>query len=93
VPVKAYAVRGALVDAGLTHPAELGRWIVGLAALHDVVLVSIVLALGVALRRRVPRGAWPAVRAALLASAVLRSCAGPSSGAMAATAHPVPPLP
>jgi hypothetical protein len=71
VPVMAYAVRGALVDARDTHPAELARWIVGLAALHDLVVVPIVLALGAILRRRVSGQAWPAVRVALLASAVL----------------------
>lgn len=71
VPLMAYAVRGALVDAGDTHPAELARWIVGLALAHDLVLAPVVLAVGVALRRRVPHPAWPPVRAALLASAVL----------------------
>lgn len=71
VPVIAYAVRGALVDAHLTHPAELARWIVGLAAVHDLVVVPVVLAAGAVLRRRVPRRAWPPVRTALLTSTVL----------------------
>jgi hypothetical protein len=71
VPVMAYAVRGALVDAADTHPPELARWIVGLALVHDLLVVPLVLAAGVVLRRRVPPRAWPPVRAALLASAVL----------------------
>lgn len=77
VPVMAYAVRGVLVDAHLTHPAELARWIVGLAVLHDLVLVPLVLAVGAALRRRVPARAWAPVRAALLATAVLAAVGWP----------------
>jgi hypothetical protein len=77
VPLMAYAVRGVLVDAHLTHPAELARWIVGLAVLHDLVLVPLVLAVGAALRRRVPARAWAPVRAALLATAVLAAVGWP----------------
>jgi hypothetical protein len=77
VPVMAYAVRGALVDAHLTHPAELARWIVGLAVVHDLVLVPLVLAVGVTLRRRVPSPTWPPVRAALLTTAVMAAVAWP----------------
>jgi hypothetical protein len=77
VPVMAYAVRGVLVDAHLTHPAELARWIVGLAVLHDLVVVPLVLAVGAALRRRVPARAWAPVRAALLATAVLAAVGWP----------------
>jgi hypothetical protein len=80
VPVMAYAVRGALVDAADTHPPELARWIVGLALVHDLVLVPLVLAVGVALRRRVPPRAWPAVRAALVTSAVLVAVGWPFVG-------------
>jgi hypothetical protein len=80
VPVMAYAVRGALVDAADTHPAELARWIVGLALLHDLALVPLVLAAGVILRRRVPPRVWPPVRAALLASAVLVAVGWPFVG-------------
>ena len=71
LPVMAYAVRGARVDAHLTHPAELARWIFGLAVVHDLVVAPVVLALGFVLRRRVPDRAWPPIRAALLTSAVL----------------------
>jgi hypothetical protein len=71
LPVMAYAVRGTLVDAHLTHPAELARWIVGLAVLHDLVVVPTVLAIGLVLRRHIPMRAWGPVRAALLTTAVL----------------------
>jgi hypothetical protein len=77
VPVMAYAVRGAVVDEHLTHPFELARWIVGLAVVHDVMLVPVVLAVGIALRRVVPAVAWPPVRAGLLTSAVLCAVAWP----------------
>jgi hypothetical protein len=77
VPIMAYAVRGALVDAHLTQPAELARWIVGLAVIHDLVLVPLVLAIGAAVHRLVPHRALPPVRAALLTSAVLTAVAWP----------------
>jgi hypothetical protein len=77
VPVMAYAVRGTLVDQHLTHPFELARWIVGLAVVHDLVLVPVVLAVGAGLHRVVPARAWPPVRTALLATAVLSAVAWP----------------
>jgi len=77
VPVMAYAVRGAVVDERLTHPFELTRWIVGLAVVHDLVLVPVVLALGTGLRRGLPTRAWVPVRAALLTTAVLSAVAWP----------------
>lgn len=77
VPVMAYAVRGTLVDEHLTHPAELARWIVGLAIVHDLVLAPLVLAVSAALHRFVPARARPPVRAALLTSAVLAAVAWP----------------
>jgi hypothetical protein len=76
-PVMAYAVRGTLVDEHLTHPFELARWIVGLAAVHDLVLVPVVLAVGLGLRRVVPPSAWVPMRAALLTTAVLSAVAWP----------------
>ena len=35
LPVIAYGVRGLLVDADRTQPAELARWIVGAAVVND----------------------------------------------------------
>lgn len=77
LPVMVYAVRGSLVDASDTHPAELARWVVGLALVHDLLLVPAVLAIGTLLRRIVPPVAWPQVRAGLFVSTVLTLVAWP----------------
>lgn len=71
VPVMAYGVRGVFVDAARTHPAELARWVVGAAIVHDLVLVPAVLAVGWLGRRLVPPAHWPLVRAGLLTTGVL----------------------
>jgi hypothetical protein len=71
LPVLAYGVRGVLIDAGDTHPAELARWMIGVALAGDLVLVPLALAAGALGRRFVPVWAWPAVRAGLLATGVL----------------------
>ena len=77
VPVMAYGVRGALVDAGDTHPAELTRWVVGLAVVNDLVVVPAAMVVGLLARRWTPAGAWPAARAGLLVTAVLAAVAWP----------------
>lgn len=71
VPLIAYGVRGVLVDARDTHPAELARWLVGVALVDDLVVVPLALLAGVVGRRATPSWAWPAVRAGLLVTAVL----------------------
>jgi hypothetical protein len=76
-PIMAYAVHGTLIDEHLTHPFELARWIVGLAVVHDLVLVPIVLAIGLGLRRVVPPRARAPMRTALLTTAVLSAVAWP----------------
>ncbi|HEY8555963.1 MAG TPA: hypothetical protein VIM97_01275 [Actinomycetes bacterium] len=76
-PVMAYGVRGALVDASDTHPAELARWVVGLAVVNDALVVPAAMVVGLVARRWAPDRAWPAVRAGLLASAVLGAVAWP----------------
>jgi hypothetical protein len=76
LPVMAFGLGGALVDAERTHPFELARWVIGLALVHDLVVVPVTLALGSALRR-VTGWAWPAVGWALAASAVLTAFALP----------------
>jgi hypothetical protein len=63
LPVLAYGVRGALVDAADAHPGELARWLVGSTVAHDLVVLPVVAATGWALRRVTPAAAWPAVRA------------------------------
>ena len=77
VPVMAFGVRGVLVDAVDTHPAELTRWIVGAAAVNDLLLLPIAGAAGWALRRVTPRRAWPYVRAAAVSIGVLAVVAWP----------------
>jgi hypothetical protein len=71
LPVIAYGVRGALVDAHLTRPAEFARWIVGTALVNDLVLLPAVLAAGWALRRATPARLWAPVRAGLMTTGLL----------------------
>ena len=70
-PLMARGVRGILEESARTHPAELGRWLIGSAVVHDAVLLPFVLAVGVLARRAVPAGAWAPVRWALVTSGVL----------------------
>lgn len=71
LPIMAYGARGVVVDGALTHPAELARWVVGAAAVNDLVLVPVVLGAGWLGRRSVPGDLWPAVRAGLATTGVL----------------------
>jgi hypothetical protein len=77
VPLMAWGVRGILDESARTHPAELGRWIIGSAVVHDAVLLPLVLALGVVVRRAVPQAAWAPVRWALATTGVLVLVAWP----------------
>lgn len=61
---------GALRDAAATEPWELLGWVVGLAALHDLVVAPLACAVGVVVVRRAPQWARPPLRAGLLAAAV-----------------------
>lgn len=70
-PFLVAGIRGVLVDDRLTRPAELTRWIVGGALVHDLLLVPVVLAVATGLRRVVPAVAWPPVRWALALTGVL----------------------
>ena len=70
-PIIAWGVRGILVESARTHPAELGRWIIGSAVVHDALLVPLVLAVAWLARRVVPAAAWPAMRWALATTGVL----------------------
>lgn len=71
VPLIGWGVRGILQESGRTHPAELGRWIVGSAIVHDAVVLPLVLAVAVLARRAVPAAAWAPVRWALATTGVL----------------------
>lgn len=77
LPVIAYGLRGVLVDADDTHPAELARWVVGAALVHDVVLAPAVLAVGWALSKVVPPSAWRPVRWGLMTTGLLALVAWP----------------
>jgi hypothetical protein len=77
VPVMVFGVRGILLDARDTHPAELARWLVGAAVVHDLVLLPVVGGLGWALRRLTPAPAWPVVRAGAVAVGTLALVAWP----------------
>jgi len=71
LPVIAWGIRGVLVESARTHPAELGRWLVGSALVHDAIVLPIVVVVGAAARRIVSDRAWPMVRWALATSGVL----------------------
>ena len=86
VPVMLFGVRGVLIDARDTHPAELARWLVGAAVVHDLVLLPVVGALGWALRRLTPVPAWPVVRAGAVAVGALALVAWPYAAGYGASA-------
>jgi hypothetical protein len=71
VPIMLFGIRGAVIDAHDTHPAELGRWLIGVAVVHDLVVLPMVGALAWAVRRAVPAVAWPAARAGAIAAGTL----------------------
>lgn len=86
IPVMLFGVRGILLDARDTHPAELARWLVGAAAVHDLVLLPVVGGLGWALRRFTPPPAWPVVRAGAVAVGTLALVAWPYAAGYGASA-------
>ncbi len=71
VPVIAIGIRGALVNARDTHPAELARWIAGSAIVHDAAALPVVAVVAWLGRRYVAGWAWPAVRWAAMTTAIL----------------------
>lgn len=78
VPILVYGIRGVFVDARSTHPAELARWVVGVALAHDLVVAPLVLALGFVVGRIVRDAAILRVlRAGFLVSAALALVAWP----------------
>jgi hypothetical protein len=66
-----YGVRGLLHHHVDTRPANLARFFVGGALLHDLVLAPAVTLLGVAIARAVPRVIRAVVQGALIVSGVL----------------------
>jgi len=77
LPVIAFGLRGVLVDAARTHPAELARWIVGSAVATDLVVVPGVIAVAAVAHRFIPRSWWPTVRTALMVTGALALVAWP----------------
>ena len=77
VPLMLVGARAALVAARDTHPAELARWVVGAAVVHDLVLLPVVAVLGWALRHLTPQPARPAVRAGTMVVGSLALVAWP----------------
>lgn len=77
LPIIGWGIRGVLADSRDTHPAELARWIVGAALVHDALVVPIALAVAVAARRMVAPSAWPSVRWALATTGVVVLVAWP----------------
>jgi hypothetical protein len=77
LPVIAYGMRGMLVDADRTHPAELSRWIVGAAVVNDALVVPVAMGAAWLARRITPARAWPPVRSGLLATGVVLLVAWP----------------
>jgi len=64
-------LRGLFAHSIDTRPANLARFVVGGALLHDLIVAPVVIVLGVGLTRVVPARARAAVQAALVASVVL----------------------
>lgn len=71
LPIIGWGVRGVVTGSGHSHRAELARWIVGSAVVHDALILPVVLAVGLLARRLVPPRAWPVVRWALSTTAVV----------------------
>jgi hypothetical protein len=77
VPVLLFGVWGMFHDADRTHPADAFRWIVGSAAVHDFVVLPLVLGIGWLLTRPFPTWTRPALRLGVAVSAVLAIVAWP----------------
>ena len=77
LPIVAYGIRGALVDAADTEPTELATWIVTSAVVNDLLVVPLVLGVGFVANRLVPAAVWPAVRAGLIVTGALCLVAWP----------------
>lgn len=69
--VIAFGVRGILEHSLDTRPANLARFVVGGALLHDLVVAPLVILVGVLVVRTVPGRARAVVQGALIVSAIL----------------------
>jgi hypothetical protein len=77
LPIIGYGIRGAMIDAADTRPAELAAWILGSGVVDDLVLIPAACAVGFLARRLVPAAAWPTVRAGLIVTGALCLVAWP----------------
>ncbi len=75
--VIAFGVRGIFEKAIDTRPGQLGRFVVGGALLHDLVVAPLVIAVGVVIVRVVPRRGRAVVQAAVVVSAAVALFAYP----------------
>ena len=66
-----FGLRGIFEHSLDTRPANLARFVVGGALLHDLVVAPIVILLGVAVARAVPRRGRAVVQAALVISGIV----------------------
>jgi len=69
--VTAVGVWGMISDAARTQPGESARFVLGAAAVHDLLLAPVVVLVGWALARAVPARARGPVQAAVMVSAVV----------------------
>jgi len=71
VPIMVRGVIGVLDDARRVDPAELARWVLGSAVVHDAIVLPVVLTAALVARRVTPAAWWAAVRWALMTSGVV----------------------
>lgn len=77
LPIMGWGVRGILQESARTHPAELARWIVGSALVHDLAVLPVVAAVGLLARRVASERAWPVIRWGMVTTAVIAAVAWP----------------
>jgi hypothetical protein len=80
-------LRGIFVHSVDTRPANLARFVVGGALLHDLAVAPVVIVLGVALARAVPGRARAPVQAALAVTAIVALFSYPLVRAYGLAAH------
>ncbi|HEX2048413.1 MAG TPA: hypothetical protein VHF27_11640 [Acidimicrobiales bacterium] len=66
-----FGVRGIVDHSVDTRPADLARFVLGGAVLHDVVVAPLVILAGVAVARSVPRRARAATQTALVVTGIV----------------------
>jgi hypothetical protein len=85
--VIAVGLRGIFTNSLDTRPANLARFVVAGALLHDLLVAPVVIVLGVALARRVPARARAIVQAALAVSGIVALFSYPLVRAYGLSAH------